>query len=715
MKIESWHIALSGVIVQAGLGALVLAWFGPFALLHAVRLVLGSLLGVLPAVLLFFGRTRGAGAVTGIVLGVIGVAAGAVVGVFLVVAGSMFFGTKVAKGRWTAAATLAMAVTLVAAAPAIPALLHPSLPQSCPQDPLGPLPPGTGDSLNFWTWADLRDPDPARFAAFCRMGEREKEERYGRSIAEARQLSATLEDYIRKWLAGEADPQVPKGLLPPTIDGKRVKNWMLLRPEEVRPEDQWGVYPAMEIPGDFCRLPAYSADNHVTYLVLIFTAPLGSELLFEGDFPHARFLSYQIVEPFDPRHPRTENAGPLEVPIVDVDIGPDPGHTNPFRAGADRNATLRRYHLTFDLAEGNMVERNPGLFEDIHYRAPGNRRVGGPFTATGVLGDWAILPGVLWVRYYAPDRWAGPLGGVGLPKALLQLPTGEKFWLQPDISEARRFWGTYFPGYREPYQEPYPFIGPDDGWLKMYDIMLIILESKTVVDTWFLGEWAASAGKAGLREVFACAGKGPRADPPGSIGHSATDTPYNSYLVRALALGSGKAYALTGKLPTTPKTRDGEPTMEPAQARYWSICHTGKGKEDAYPLLVYGCLMDDEITVNKNNEYVIAYSRPEDRPSNARPECGVTWQDFGLESVQVLTIRWMTVYPDHHMENFTPDDRNIPWETGAWSSEGYNQSLVGENRPGAMGPYHPLVHYPAKGEFEALGCPVNPASVPVWK
>jgi len=35
----------------------------------------------------------------------------------------------------------------------------------------------------------------------------------------------------------------------------------------------------------------------------------------------------------------------------------------------------------------------------------------------------------------------------------------------------------------------------------------------------------------------------------------------------------------------------------------------------------------------------------------------------------------------------------------------YDKSLLGENTPGAMDPYKPIIHYLDKEEFEKLGCP----------
>jgi len=67
------------------------------------------------------------------------------------------------------------------------------------------------------------------------------------------------------------------------------------------------------------------------------------------------------------------------------------------------------------------------------------------------------------------------------------------------------------------------------------------------------------------------------------------------------------------------------------------------------------------------------------------------------------------------MEEFAPSDENIPWDTGAWMQREFDVTLVGENKPGVMGPYHPVIHYLSKQEFEALGCPIDPAAIPDWR
>ena len=560
---------------------------------------------------------------------------------------------------------------------------------------------------------------------YCTMTAQESEDYFIERIEEAVELSDELEAYILDWYYNDAEALIPEGLLPQSIDNEKTHSWTLLRPEEVDPQDQWFYFPARQEPAldGFSTLYQLNAATHVTYLRIIFIAPFGSQLLVEGDFPHARFMDYQITEPFTPQFPVAANTGVMEIPIVDVDIEPDAGHVNPFRLGEDRNAQDRHYHLAFDLAYGNPVELNPVL-QDKHFRAPGNTRVGGPFSSTGSRGDGSIVPSFLWLRYYAPDKDADgqmdPLAGVPLPKVLLQLKSGETFWIQPDATLAIERQLTTAPGVETSPHDPPEFLDSSTGWYKMFGHWLMFAEGRGIIST-YLHPNLEDMVKKNINNTYRCFfNQGVDAPPPGNFTLSATDMPYNNYLSRPHWLGENMVYAMTGRLPTTPKTRDGEPTMESAQARYWSICHTGDGPENpdpgaaAYHKLGYGCLMDDEITVDEENDYIIVYSRPEDRPSNARPECGVTWQDFGPDSTQGFILRWMNVYPDHYMEEYAPTDDNIPWATGDWAQEAYDKSLVGENTPGSMGPYHPILHYLTPVEFEALGCPIAPDDVPEW-
>jgi len=449
----------------------------------------------------------------------------------------------------------------------------------------------------------------------------------------------------------------------------------LVRLEDIRPEEQWYVLPSYDPEKE---LRQFSPDPHASYLKLIFLAPLGSKLIIDGDFPHARFMSYEILTPVDSLHPATGRDGPCEVPIVDADIDPDPGHVNPFR-------------------------------------------VGGPFAFTGPFGGNVIVPSLLWLRYYAPDVGTGPLAGVPIPKAVLQLPSGEKFWITCDKSVAVSLQTSPVPRIAEtPPLDPYPVIGPNMGWLRMYDIMIVMAEGRAIPQTKPWGQRDPAATKKQIRDHFLLLfDRGLEATPPGNLENGPTCCNYISYLVRPISLGPGKVIILTGKLPKFPGTRRGEPKMDSAEVRYFSITHqmgTNAKYKKGYQATPYGSLMDDEITVNGDREYVIVYSRPHDRPRNARPENGVTWQKWGEPASQGFVLRWLSVRPEWYLPKFAPDRDQIPWKFGAWSEDTYDKSLVGENKAGVMGPYHPVIGYLTKEEFERLGDrPLKPADIPRWE
>lgn len=540
-----------------------------------------------------------------------------------------------------------------------------------------------------------------------------RKEYLSESNRKIRNFSEKLETYIRRWLNGQAEADFPKGFLPLYIDNEKTHSWKLVKPEEISPEEQWyamETYDLEEV------LHQFSPDPHTTYLKLIFLAPLNSKLIIEGDFPHARFMDYQILTPVDPAHPVTGQMGICEVPIVDVDIDPLPGHTNPFRIGVDRTAQNRSYRVVFDLKAGNAAKLNGAAMKASAYRAKGNTRVGGPFAFTGPWGGNVLVPSVVWLRYYAPDKDKGPYGGVPLPKATLQLPSGETYWITCDKSLAVKLQTEPVQPEVIPPKEPYPFIGPSLGWFKMYGIMESHANARGYYKSEPWGHRDPEKMKQSIKRQFKLMfNRGMDTTPPGNVAHAATECNYISYLLRPMNLGKDKVIVLTGKLPTFPSTRNGEKIMEKGQVRYLSITHQyGDAKKGQYKV-PYGSLMDDEIIVNNNNEYIIVYSCKEDRPKNAYPEFGVTWQEWGSPSTQTFVLRWLSVMPDWYLPKYAPDEKNIPQEVGVWASNNYDETIVGKNRPGMMGPYHPIIHYMTKEEFEEIGFDIDPKKIPEWE
>ncbi len=559
---------------------------------------------------------------------------------------------------------------------------------------------------------------------------------YNAQLEKVHKLSADLETYIRNWLAGKAPAKLPEHLLPPGMKSQNTydQSWVLCRPEEVKPEEQWGIRPAKsEI--DFDQLYFLAPEPNVTYMLLPgFFAPFGSRLVIEGDFPHCRFMDYQVSPPYDPRFPIfTGGMGNMEVPIVDADIEPDPGSVNPFRVGADRTAPNRRYHVYFNLEEGNPVQLNealnPGSMTPgpIAYRSHGsinNTRIGGPYVDTGALGRGAIGPGFLWLRYYLPDEGVGPLGGVALPRCHLELSTGEKFWIKHDMRVVKRRCNFPIPAVSTPPCEPEPAWNSSLGWGKTFGGFQMFAEVlgreicynpiNFILSLSMGCEWGVKWRIRQLDSVLN--GRGYNKQPPGNHEASFTLCTYNSFLGRLMSLGEDKVFVITGKLPKTPKTRDGQTVMEGGEARYFSIVRHGEAPDLAYNLgVMYAGVCDEDIVVDEDGWYIVAFSTAEDRPSNAHEGNGVTWVDWGPDlygSFASVIIRWMSIMPEWHLPQYAPDENNLPWRTTAWSSTYYNPELIGKNKPGLMGDYHPVIHYMTKKQFEALGSDLDPKNIP---
>ena len=536
-------------------------------------------------------------------------------------------------------------------------------------------------------------------------------------IAEAQRISDRLETHIKDWMDGKASAEIPRKLFPQGVDLKDFPTAVLLKPEEVKAEQQWGIRKAAPI--DLEALVGQFPDPHCTYLILpMMFVPFGAKVIVEGQFPHCRFFNLQANCSFHPEAYHFSGwAGVGEVPIVDVDIEPEPGNANPFRKGARRDAEKRSYRVEFDVTIGNPAKIDPA-FRPPFYRAKGNRRVAsgihyqGPwgkeknFMAHG-RGVWDI--GGLWVRYYAPDKSRGTLAGVPLPKVMYELADGRQFFLQVDPTTwTKRMNYTQAARRTEP-QEPPETSGPKVGWGKQWGLFRAILSG--VLNHWKL------ASKDYIRRLDkgVCA-RGEDMPPPGNYEPSATTCTYINYLNRGMALGRGKICVLTGRLPTTPKTCDGQAVMEGAQARYWSLTgyDISMPKDNGYAGAAIHSIMDEDIVVDRQRRYVMVFSRAEDRPKNAIAENGVTWVNWGPTSVQTWTLRWLSVAPQWIFSK-TPHEKNLGWATDP-NATCYNPALLGGNsHDGWLGDYLPKVHYLSKTDFEALGIRVTPSRIPVWQ
>lgn len=522
---------------------------------------------------------------------------------------------------------------------------------------------------------------------------------------EAQQISDNLEAYIKKWYKGEATAELPKELLPKGYDGTMYKNFRLVKPKDIDLKKVWVQRNAHPI--NFDKLYGSFPDPNCTYLLApVLYAPFGAELIIQGEFPHCRFFDIQVSPALDTREYRYDKwSGKGEVAIVDADIDPLPGHTNPFRVGANRNADKRSYEVTYKMALGNPSELNKA--HNPPYREKGNLRYG---SAIQVQGPWGLDTksghgrgiwdfGDVWIRYYGVDDAYFPKAGVDLPKMYFQLPTGEQFFIIADFEDFIKASEETMPNRTIGNRDPSSYNGKDKGWDKQYGIFLQIATG---------GSMALYREKPKHKEYvrkidLGVNGRGEKQPKPASYEPHATGCNYTGYMTSGISIKKGKVFVLTGKLPTFPDTRKGAETMEAAQCRYWSMT-----TYDAdFPFskvrgLENTCVMDDELVLDEDRNYIIVYSRKEDRPKNATAENGITWVDWGNTGTQAFTWRWISVSPEWSFE-LTPNETNLPWAKTTWSGSQYDPSIIGSNQRGFLKEYHPLRHYMTKETFEKLG------------
>lgn len=546
-------------------------------------------------------------------------------------------------------------------------------------------------------------------------------------IQAARDWSTEFEQYIKDWLDGLAPAEIPSELLPESQrNDKNYSGFRLVRPEEITADEQWMKrlsVPAIDVKdayGEFW-------DPHVTYGLLGWMMiPFGSRVIIEGEFPHCRYFSLQVSHAFDPQAYVVSAYGAGEVAFVDADIEPLPGHVNPFRVGANRNARNRSYRVVVTAAVGDPTKLDAAAWKQGVYRDPGNnRRYCSGISYTGPWGDPGWNPkedgykgdkqgrftsGVIWLRMYGLDDAHRPQGGVAYPKVTYQLPDGRKYFIAANFTKVQARLNRKRALVQQP---PVEMKSSGTGWAKQMSILRAIgnggaraidpngwLFPNDYLRAVYLGAEGRGEGEPGVR----------------GLEPHATASVHINYLVRGLSLGTGRIVVVTGRMPTTPDTRRGAARMTSAQARYWSLTGYSTDYEQKnanwIPGVAQVSLMDDEIVKNAKNEYVIAFSRPEDRPANATAAEGVTWVDWGPGASLGFTLRWMTIKPEWSFAK-SPTEPHLGYNTDI-AATSYDASLLNQNnRSGYLGEYHPCIGSLTKEEFEALPAPITPDRIPL--
>ena len=340
-------------------------------------------------------------------------------------------------------------------------------------------------------------------------------------------------------------------------------------------------------------------DEAADYYSVVFPNLPGMRLRITGQFPHARYISFNVYDP---------QLRPIDA-IADVEMAPDRGSRNPFEAGARRGAKARTYTAYVDFGA-----------------APDRRRDRAPNTIySGEMADGTPLPGSgLIYRIYTPDRGRDDFGDVPIPTVTLER-TGSTDPVTPSMCEQLTKptitflteltqAGEVLP---EPVDSALPFGYETPRWRRFENLPAAVADNALENPT--------------LEQVR------PLLDPltPYFGQGGFLSNIHNSYVYAATNRAYGKVLVTRFRTPTFPDTRDGARRMDAAQVRYWSICQT-----EFYSQRYIACRQDDQV-VSRRGWATVVVSTPGQRPSRATRRCGVTWMPWGPVPEGALLLRHM--------------------------------------------------------------------------
>lgn len=334
-------------------------------------------------------------------------------------------------------------------------------------------------------------------------------------------------------------------------------------------------------------------DFAAQYWISAFALPPGAELEIRGEYPHARYMSFNLYD-----------AGAAQVDgLADVLIRPEPGSSNPFLSHARRDLPDRRYRLRVKSAVPAEPREQNVLYLTLD----------GTLTLQPLTGSLSPSPlGLMLYRIYLPDRGRNLSGDVRLPDIAVLLAGGQRV----EGADACQLLGTPIPDLLLPLLHrltppPLPMatanVSDPLSWQKFTNIVEslgISLPEQT--------------------RVFV---------PQNGGFFSNTD---NAYVRSAWDTANGDLVMLHGRAPSYPDTRPGVGTMPDAEMRYWSIC-----QNEVPTTRAVSCLADDQIPVRDDGNYIVVVSGQATRPRNATPECGVAWMASGPNPRGFLLLRNM--------------------------------------------------------------------------
>ncbi|WP_343035882.1 hypothetical protein [Hongsoonwoonella zoysiae] len=428
----------------------------------------------------------------------------------------------------------------------------------------------------------------------------------------------------------------------------------------------WPYWKLLEYPKPI-QNPNLWPDSQSTYFLSRFALPAGDTLTLRGAFPRARYFKFALYKAEQGTFVSTGED------IAGWDISPDPGSTNPFVVGNYRLGDPRDDTVTI------VAEDAPAKKEDREANTLYAGSGGGDlqFVTRIYLSD-AGSDGAGW----AP--WASAVRRRGLPDIELTLADGSQLTGDEAIAAigkpiagntAQPFTAAQWDALINAKDND-PTLDPataparkDPKWEKYWNIQYSILGS------------------------FKTAEKRARIPYAGPI--DGGGDPDTNYLFIQLSRKFGPVFVTRGKLPTFPDTYAGAAgrgleIMPKAQMQYFSIVSC----EAAPSGQIVDGLADMQIPIDENGNYIIVYSRAEDRPKNATAENGVAWIEWSQRGEGLDTPANRTDFGMLMIRIMAP--------SSDWAESPANITKPGEEEA-VMGAYYPRGKYSTKEAFEALG------------
>jgi len=382
-------------------------------------------------------------------------------------------------------------------------------------------------------------------------------------------------------------------------------------------------------------------DQVANYWFLAAPAVPGATITLNGTYPHARYIS---LITYDPALRAVDG-------LNDQGIGPDPGSSNPFLAGANRTVTMRAYTVTV-----------------VFGQVPATRQ---PNTIYTTDADGAhVAPFFLVVyRIYrvdqAYDLQGDITGGVPLPKVTYNAPGAAPATLPdcpyppvPPTTINQQIANAGSPASSPLFQ--YPGTNPPT-YHKFYNLPTSLTQAPT--DNGYTGTTIGDAASVYTMQL-----------PSGGFLQNLD----NAYVFAQLTHGYGNVAVVHGQLPTFPETYPNATTMGTGQLRYWSLC-TNDGPSERY----YGCLNDDKLHLDANGYYTIVISTDAARPVCTQPPptgplpCA-DWLPWGPNGAVLVILR-----------NMLPD----PSFANSIQAYNFTSPPNGPTLPQSMAVYYPCTGY----------------------